>query len=137
MSTYYQIFGGKINVVSADPSNPIEGQTWYNTTTEVLKYRTATLTGSWSTGGNLATARTRLGGAGTQTAGLGFGGTTGVKQNTTEEYDGTSWTGGGNLGTARYQLAGAGTQTLGLGFGGYTAPPASPSAAARSNATEE
>ena len=72
MSTYYQIFGGKINVVTSDPSNPIEGQVWYNTTSEVLKYRAAT-TSAWAAGGNLGTARDNLGGAGTQTAGLAFG----------------------------------------------------------------
>ena len=73
MSTYYQIFGGKVNVVSADPSNPIEGQIWYNTTTEILKYRGVT-SDAWATGGNLATARRFMASAGTQTAGLGFGG---------------------------------------------------------------
>ena len=37
MSTYYQIFGGKINVISADPSNPIKGQVWFNSATPALK----------------------------------------------------------------------------------------------------
>ena len=68
MSTYYQIFGGKVNVVSADPSNPIEGQMWYNTTTELLKYR-AIAPAAWTTGGNLGTARYLIAGAGPQTAG--------------------------------------------------------------------
>ena len=59
------------------------------------------------------------GGAGTQTAGLAFGGIAGAAAlNATEEYDGTSWTAGGNLGTARYQVGGAGTQTAGLCFAG-------------------
>jgi hypothetical protein len=69
-------------------------------------------------GGNMTTARYSLAGAGTQTAGLGFGGYTTTVLNATEEYDGSAWTGGGNLGTARYDLAGAGTQTAGLAFGG-------------------
>jgi hypothetical protein len=33
---------------------------------------------AWSAGGNMGTARKGLGGAGTQTAGLGFGGNTTV-----------------------------------------------------------
>jgi hypothetical protein len=55
-------------------------------------------------GGNLGTARRELGSAGTQTAGLGFGGTTGSNTAVTEEYNGTSWTGGGNLNTTRHKL---------------------------------
>jgi hypothetical protein len=62
------------------------------------------------------TARHSLGGAGTQTAGLAFGGIYTRSTNATEEYDGTSWTAGGNLNTARRSLAGAGTQTAGLGL---------------------
>jgi hypothetical protein len=76
--------------------------------------------GTWTTGGNLITARFRLGGAGTQNEGLAFGGYTFVNQNVTEEYNGASWSAGGNLITARQQLAGAGTQNSGLAFGGCT-----------------
>jgi hypothetical protein len=62
-----------------------------------------------------------LGGAGTQTAGLAFGGKTPSNvTNATQHYDGSAWTSGGNMGTARYDLAGAGTQTAGLAFGGGT-----------------
>jgi hypothetical protein len=43
------------------------------------------------------TAEDLLGGAGTQTAGLGFGGIGTVNTNTTEEYDGSAWTAGGNI----------------------------------------
>ena len=67
------------------------------------------------------TARNQLAGAGTQNAGLAFGG--GAPPSVpvvscTEEYNGTSWTAGGALITARYTLAGAGTQNAGLAFGG-------------------
>ena len=75
---------------------------------------------SWAAGGNLGTARSFLAGAGTQTAGLGFGGYDTAETAVTEEYDGSAWTAGGNLTTARQQLAGVGTQTSGLGFGGNT-----------------
>ena len=76
--------------------------------------------GTWSSGGNLATARSRLAGCGTQAAGLSFGGYTGANSVVTEEYDGTNWLAGGNLVTARNYLAGCGTQTAGLSFGGYS-----------------
>jgi hypothetical protein len=73
-------------------------------------------TGAWASGGNLGTARYYLGGAGTQTAGLAFGGFTTTITNATEEYNGSSWTAGGNLGTARYILAGAGTTNRRFGI---------------------
>jgi hypothetical protein len=74
------------------------------------------------------TARDDLGGCGTQTAALAFGGRNPTVTGATEEYDGTSWTAGGNLNTARIDLAGAGIQTAALAFGGT--PP-------RTAATEE
>jgi hypothetical protein len=75
--------------------------------------------GTWSAGGNLATARRDLAGCGTQSAGLSFGGFATANSAVTEEYDGTSWSSGGNLATARYVLAGCGTQSAGLSFGGF------------------
>ena len=83
---------------------------------------------SWSAGGNLGTARTSLGGAGTQSAGLCMGGGSGV-DTVTEEYDGTSWSAGGNLGSPHRESAGAGTQSAGLCMGGDTS--------SLSNVTEE
>ena len=78
------------------------------------------MSATWSSGGNLATARRYLAGAGAQTAGLCMGGDTGSNSAVTEEYNGTSWSSGGNLATARRGLAGAGAQTAGLCMGGYT-----------------
>jgi len=37
MSTYTGIQGGSIQVLSADPANPVDGQMWYNTTSGTLK----------------------------------------------------------------------------------------------------
>ena len=49
--------------------------------------------GSWSSGGNLNTARRGYDvGAGIQTAALMSGGFTTVEVNNTEQYDGSSWT---------------------------------------------
>ena len=90
MSTYYQIFGGKINVVASDPSNPIKGQVWFNSGTPALKYRSALTTNTWISGGNLGTARAFLAGAGTQTAGLGFGGYAPGDSTATEEFNSPS-----------------------------------------------
>jgi hypothetical protein len=61
---------------------------------------------AWSSGANMGTARYRLAGAGTQTAGLAFGGYTTANTNATEEYSGYTWAAGGNLNTARFGLAG-------------------------------
>ena len=57
MATYKEIKGTQIEAVATDPSNPVEGQVWYNTTSNVLKGLKVLATGSWATGGNLNTAR--------------------------------------------------------------------------------
>jgi hypothetical protein len=74
MATYKGIQGFTIQNLSADPSNPIEGQVWYNSTSNVWKVEEATAAGAWASGNSMNTARTNLGGAGIQTAALGFGG---------------------------------------------------------------
>jgi len=127
MATYKEIFGTNIEVLASDPSNPVEGQVWYNSTDNVVKGAAATNAGSWASGGSLNTGRRAMGGAGTQTAALGFGGSSpapaGGDKNETESYDGTSWTEVNNLNTARgYGAKGSGgTQTSALFFGGPTA----------------
>ena len=88
MATYKGIQGFTIQNLSADPSNPIEGQVWYNSTSNVWKVEEATTVGSWATGGVMATDRRQLAGTGTQTAALAFGGRTTVVQSATEEYTG-------------------------------------------------
>ena len=119
MSEYKKIHGIHIQALASDPSNLGSGQVWYNTTSNQLKITAVSTTGAWASGGNMATARYNLGGCGTQTAGLGFGGNPG-NTNVTEHYDGSAWTGGGNLGTGRQVMGSAGTQTTGLAFGsGY------------------
>ena len=37
MATYITLKGMAIEILSADPSNPVEGQIWYNTTSNTLK----------------------------------------------------------------------------------------------------
>jgi len=122
MSTFKEIRGTLIKSVSSDPANPQIGQIWYNSTIGSLKgYQS--IGGAWAAGGNMSTAMLRAAAAGTQTAGLVFGGIQSTGDGSvTNEYDGTNWTVGGALTTARQILAGAGSQTAGLGFGGYGPP---------------
>ena len=76
MATYKDTKGTNIEAVSSDPSNPIVGQVWYNTTDNVLKGQRTNLAGSWSTSNNMNTARNYLASAtnGSKSAALGFGG---------------------------------------------------------------
>ena len=84
MATYKEIQGFAVQNFSQDPVPTVVG---------------------WTSGGNLNTARGMLAGAGTQTAGLGFGGETSPgNRDETEEYNGTTWSNGGSLGTARRRL---------------------------------
>jgi hypothetical protein len=82
MTTYNELAGFRVNYLSTDPTlnSGNEGQVWYNSTSGKLK--SLVQIKSWSAGGNMATARASLAGAGTQTEGLGFGGfTTGIVAN--------------------------------------------------------
>ena len=88
MSEYKKIHGIHIQALDTDPSNLGSGQVWYNTTSNQLKITAVSTSGSWATGGNMGTTRYALAGAGTQTAGLGFGGYTFNATNATEEYAG-------------------------------------------------
>ena len=119
MAGYNEIRGLRVKYLSADPSNAENGQVWYNSTTNNLRVQGVGVS-AWSSGGNLITARRALGGAGTQTAGLGFSGYVTGAVVTTEEYNGNGWATGGNMGTGRYFIGGAGTQTAGLAFGGFS-----------------
>ena len=42
MTTYKEIRGTNIEVLASDPSNPVEGQVWFNSTDNVLKGQAAT-----------------------------------------------------------------------------------------------
>ena len=123
MATYKEIKGTQIELVATDPSNPVTGQVWYNTTSNVLKGLRPLLQGAWTTVNSMNTARIKSGSAGqTQDANLSAGGEPGVKNNT-ETWDGTSWTEVNNLNTARFGMGGAGTSTAALVFGGEGTPP--------------
>ena len=59
MATYKEIKGTNIEAVASDPSNPIEGQVWFNTTSQVLKARRPLLQGAWTAAATMNTARSK------------------------------------------------------------------------------
>ena len=128
MATYKEIRGTQIEAVATDPSNPVEGQVWYNTTSNELKGQAATTAGAWSTLNSLNTARDQIAGAGSATSGLVFGENFGGE---TELFNGSTWSEQNDLNTSRRALSGAGASgTAALAFTGnlfhgcllYTSP---------------
>ena len=136
MSTYQELKGLKIKYLDDDTSGDrlTEGEIFYNSTTSQLKAPIGI--GAWSSGGHLPVATSLMGGAGTQTAGLGFGGYKGPGTPNvvaeTYEYNGILWTGSGDLNAARSGMGSTGTQTAALGFGGSTTIPRAPGEVANS-----
>jgi hypothetical protein len=59
MADYKNIKGFNIQYLDSDPPNPIEGQMWFNSTTQTLKGAEVggVPAGTWASGGNLNTAR--------------------------------------------------------------------------------
>ena len=123
MTTFKQIRGTTIEVLSSDPSNPEIGQIWYNSSSGTLKGYMNYSVNTWSSGGNLPVGRTYGGGTGTATAALSVAGTTGPGfpgfTNTTLSYNGSAWTSAPNYPVNIVGNAAIGTQTAALGAGGY------------------
>ena len=133
MTAYNVIRGLKVKYLGSDPSNPENGEVWYNTSSNTLKIKNVFIpsgTGTWGSGGSLPAVNNGLAGAGTQTSGLVFGSRTGPQSSSAYEYDGSSWSGGGGLNNPQGNNNGAGSQSAGLSFGG--GPSGSPT-----NKTEE
>ena len=128
MANYKDIHGTKIEFVTSDPSNPVNGQVWYNSTTQVMKGFTSNPAGSWASATSLNTATIYRGGSGTVLAGLAWGGQTGpgTKVGNTESWNGSSWTEVNDLNTGRRSFGGTGTQTAAITAGGRG--PSSPQA---------
>ena len=106
MTTYLGTEGSRIQTYTTNPDNANTGEVWYNATDNVLKFQYPSVTGGWTTGGNLNNARYNLGGtASANTAALAFGGLYPPGDNYadyTELYNGSSWTEqSGDLTTAR------------------------------------
>ena len=125
MAEYKGIKGFKVQYLSADPSNPIIGQTWYNSTSKDLKYQSVTTTPSWASATNYPANMQRQASFGTQTATVNASGLEGAAYTTNvKEYDGTTWTAGGSVPTALEQPGGGGILTAGFMAGGETPAPA-------------
>jgi len=104
--------------------------------TEEFTTSTNTITAAaWASGGNLATARNVIAGAGIQTSAIMVGGNNPgtTQKGETEEYDGTSYSEQNDLNTARSQIGSAGITTAAVVFGGDVYP----SSPRNTNKTEE
>jgi len=118
MTTYKEIHGTNIKVLSSDPANPVAGQIWYNTSTNLVKAFLINA-GSWASAPNIAVNRAYLGGCGTSSSALLFGG--GDNQVTTQSWNNTAWTSVNALNVGRRKGGSAGSSnTNALYFGGYT-----------------
>ena len=104
MSKYKEIKGFKVQTLASDTA------------------ASAAATGTWASGGAMGTGRAYMGGAGSQTAGLVFGGSVPAVTGNTEEYNGTSWSEQNELNLARSYQAGGGSQTAAICSGGYVPP---------------
>ena len=123
MTTYKEIKGTNIEVLESDPSNPLDGQVWYNSTDNVLRGNVGTPVVAWSTVNSLNQARTSTSGAGIATAAIVVGGYSSTYLADTEVWNGANWTEVNNLNTARSSNGSMGTYTAALTFGGSKAPP--------------
>ena len=130
MAGYNEIRGLKVKYLSANPSNPEEGEVWYNSTLGQLKANVLG-TAVWTTGGNLNTKRSATV-AGTVSAGLASFGYIYPPSSpeggsyVTEEYNGTAWTSVNNANTQRYQANSTGTQTAAVALGGFAGAGSTP-----------
>jgi hypothetical protein len=130
MANYDTIAGLTIPVLSADPSAPIEGELWYNTTVEKFRgYGLFQQNAAWSTNPTgLNSGRRECMGMGTENDGLGFCGYIGgfPRSLATEAWNGTTWTsvqnyGQGGLGQSVAHVGGTGGSSA-SGTGGYFFP---------------
>ena len=120
MTTYRALVGKKIKKLTTDPSDSLDGQMWYNSTTGTL--RGIGVSSAWSSAAAQLNAYPQTYGGGTQTAGWICGGYDPSKSNRTEEYNGTGWSVGGTLNTARADIMAAGLQTAGVAAMGDNHP---------------
>jgi|MDSV01.2.fsa_nt_gb hypothetical protein len=109
---------------AADYSHAIVGHIYYNSTSgnfKAIKDGGAPI-GTWSAGGTTNTGRRYLGGVGTKTAGLIFGGANPGNIANTESYNGTAWSEVNDLNSAQIAMGSAGTSTSGMSALGATSP---------------
>jgi len=138
MATYKGISGFNIKSLATDPSNLVEGEIWYNSTSGALKVAPL-VAAAWSSGTAFPGVRWNTSGTGIKTASLTFGGSTGPALptflNTTFEGDGSSWTAAPTTPISSINMFGAGIQTASIGGGGLASPGANSDAAFTYNGT--
>jgi hypothetical protein len=127
MTTFKEIRGTTIEVLSSDPSNPETGQIWYNSSSGTLKGYLLANVNAWSSAPTANNGRSYTAGTGTQTATLIFGGDSSSPSSAiaSESFNGSAWTNTPSLNTAGYARNGAGTQTATVITSSYTATTAS------------
>ena len=114
MSTYKQIAGTTVKAYTTNPSDPQEGEMWYNQTT--LKLRGVTALAAWSSTAPLIADRDKPGAAGIQTAILAIGGEPGLSS--VDEYNGSGWTSAPAINAGRDGMASGGTTSAAWKAGG-------------------
>ena len=119
MSTYTELKGLRVKYLAADPDPGTAGDVWYDSATYELKSFIAQ--SAWASVSPLIVATVSFDGAGTQTAGVVFGGSAPGNTGATYEFDGTNWATGGTMNTVRSSLSGTknGSQTATLAISGY------------------
>ena len=122
MADYQDIRGLRVKYLSADPSETVAGEVWYNSTTGTLRSRL--VSEAWISSSPMTTGRRYLAGFGTPTTAVAAGGASSPPAIVAdvEEYNGTGWTETTNINTARKTLQGFGTTALALVFAGETSP---------------
>ena len=122
MSTFKEIQGRNIRSYTTNPTDPLEGQMWYNQTE--LRLKGVVASGAWSSASPTIVARDKAGAAGTQTALLAIGGDTALTS--VDEYNGTGWKSAPAINTGRHGMASGGTTSAAWKAGG--SPPATTTA---------
>ena len=120
MATFKEIRGQLIKKYTTNPTNPLEGQIWYNSTTGTLK--AAPLVAAWASGGALPTAKRQVGGFGLQTSAVCVCGQNPPALATAEEYNGATWAGITANPEVRIKPFATGVETAGLVGGGESGP---------------
>ena len=97
MADYININGNNIPIRASDPSNPIVGEIWYNSTTNALKGQGVTTSGTWASAPAFPIAARGGYGYGPSLAGLTAGGiTNGGLVSESYEWNGSAWTATGD-----------------------------------------
>ena len=122
MATFKEIRGQTIKKYTTNPTNPLEGQMWYNNTTGTLKVYTVG-TASWASGTAAPTATSGAACVGVQTSAMMWGGDTGGPYpswpTASFSYDGSTWTSAGAIPAQGNAFGQAGaTSSTALAFGG-------------------